>query len=72
VLYSFQGGATDGKFPYAGLRIDQDGVLYGTTGAGGISSIVAPKHQCEEVSERIGVVPVDHAKPSFSGPRPDS
>jgi len=35
VLYSFTGGSTDGANPYPGLIQDQDGVLYGTTFAGG-------------------------------------
>ena len=34
VLYSFRGG-TDGDQPYAGLIIDEKGVLYGTTVGGG-------------------------------------
>lgn len=35
VLYSFAGGTSDGMNPMAGLIIDQDGNLYGTTMNGG-------------------------------------
>src|ERR1700733_7547867 len=37
VLYSFQGGPTDGANPQAGLIRDTAGNLYGTTYAGGLS-----------------------------------
>lgn len=36
VLYSFQGGASDGAQPVAGLVFDSGGSLYGTTSLGGI------------------------------------
>jgi uncharacterized repeat protein (TIGR03803 family) len=36
VLHSFQGGPSDGAYPYAGL-IDVGGTLYGTTFEGGAS-----------------------------------
>jgi uncharacterized repeat protein (TIGR03803 family) len=35
VLYSFQGGTTDGSTPYGGLIFDRHGALYGTTWSGG-------------------------------------
>jgi len=35
VLYSFKGGAGDGKYPYGGPLMDKAGNLYGTTVAGG-------------------------------------
>jgi len=35
VLYRFQGGASDGEFPMAGLILDATGTLYGTTTSGG-------------------------------------
>jgi uncharacterized repeat protein (TIGR03803 family) len=35
VLYSFQGGNTDGGNPYGGLYMDSNGSLYGTTQYGG-------------------------------------
>jgi uncharacterized repeat protein (TIGR03803 family) len=38
VLHSFQGGATDGSLPFAGLIADNQGALYGTTSGGGSSS----------------------------------
>jgi len=34
-VYAFQGGTNDGAYPDAGVVIDQNGNLYGTTGAGG-------------------------------------
>lgn len=36
VLYNFAGGAADGSTPYAGVILDKDGALYGTTVYGGI------------------------------------
>lgn len=38
VLYSFTGGG-DGAMPVAGLVADQNGTLYGTTSAGGVSGL---------------------------------
>ncbi len=38
VLYLFKGD-TDGLFPYAGLKFDEQGALYGTTGSGGGTNI---------------------------------
>jgi len=38
VLYSFNGGTTDGDGPRAGLIMDSAGNLYGTTSAGGSSN----------------------------------
>jgi uncharacterized repeat protein (TIGR03803 family) len=35
VLHSFQGGVGDGIGPYAGVTVDSQGNLYGTTGDGG-------------------------------------
>ena len=35
VLYNFAGGAADGSTPYAGVILDKDGALYGTTVYGG-------------------------------------
>jgi len=35
VVYSFQGGATDGAFPFGGVIQASDGNLYGTTHGGG-------------------------------------
>jgi uncharacterized repeat protein (TIGR03803 family) len=35
VLYSFRDGAEDGAYPYAGVTVGPDGVLYGTTTNGG-------------------------------------
>ena len=35
VLHSFQGGASDGAYPFAGLIFDKKGALYGTTEGGG-------------------------------------
>jgi uncharacterized repeat protein (TIGR03803 family) len=35
VLYTFQGGSSDGGSPYAGVIFDQVGNLYGTTALGG-------------------------------------
>jgi len=37
VLYNFAGLSGDGAYPYAGVAIGKDGVLYGTTGSGGSS-----------------------------------
>ena len=34
-MYSFAGGTLEGEFPQAGLLLASDGMLYGTTGAGG-------------------------------------
>ncbi|MGB8013357.1 MAG: choice-of-anchor tandem repeat GloVer-containing protein [Terriglobales bacterium] len=34
ILYSFQGGANDGEFPYGNLIFDKEGNLYGTTAYG--------------------------------------
>ena len=41
VLYSFKGGR-DGANPQAGLIMDRNGVLYGTTAAGGHSAPCKP------------------------------
>jgi len=38
VLHSFAGGIGDGEFPQAGLRLDKNGNLYGTTNLGGKTS----------------------------------
>jgi uncharacterized repeat protein (TIGR03803 family) len=38
VLYSFTGSDGDGAFPQAGLVMDKNGALYGTTVAGGVSN----------------------------------
>jgi uncharacterized repeat protein (TIGR03803 family) len=38
VLYSFQGGTTDGKAPNGGLAIDKAGNLYGVGSSGGANS----------------------------------
>jgi uncharacterized repeat protein (TIGR03803 family) len=35
VIYSFQGGNSDGATPYGGVKFGRDGALYGTTFAGG-------------------------------------
>ena len=35
VIYSFQGGKSDGATPYGGVTFGRDGALYGTTFAGG-------------------------------------
>jgi hypothetical protein len=35
ILYSFQGGTADGRFPAASLIFDEQGNLYGTTTSGG-------------------------------------
>ncbi len=35
VIYSFQGGTSDGATPYGGVKFGRDGGLYGTTFAGG-------------------------------------
>ena len=37
VLHSFSGGTTDGSTPQAGLTLDADGMLYGTTSSGGMN-----------------------------------
>lgn len=42
LLYSFQGGASDGAAPSAGLILDSSGNLYGTTGDGGTGSCTNP------------------------------
>jgi uncharacterized repeat protein (TIGR03803 family) len=39
VLHSFKGGKSDGAFPGAGLIIDKNGVVYGTTTLGGASNL---------------------------------
>src|SRR4051812_48241824 len=38
VLYNFQGGATKGAFPNAGVVMDRQGRLYGTAQGGDISA----------------------------------
>ena len=38
ILYSFQGGPSDGAVPVGGLVMDNAGVLYGTTQDGGINN----------------------------------
>jgi uncharacterized repeat protein (TIGR03803 family) len=38
ILYSFQAGASDGFFPYAGLIVDHSGNVYGTAAGGGSMS----------------------------------
>jgi len=35
ILYSFQGGVSDGEQPYAGVTFDADGNIYDTTAFGG-------------------------------------
>jgi uncharacterized repeat protein (TIGR03803 family) len=35
VIYSFQGGTSDGSTPYGGVKFGRDGGVYGTTFAGG-------------------------------------
>lgn len=47
VLHSFQ-GSPDGAVPYAGL-IDVNGVLYGTTGSGGVNACYSPTQGCGTV-----------------------
>lgn len=39
VIYSFQGGTADGRFPSSGLVIDNSGNLFGTTYAGGAQNL---------------------------------
>jgi uncharacterized repeat protein (TIGR03803 family) len=35
ILHAFEANSTDGQYPYAGLAMDSQGNLYGTTGYGG-------------------------------------
>ena len=44
VLYSFKGGS-DGSYPHAGLIVDKEGALYGTTGATVFKLTPPPKGQ---------------------------
>src|ERR1700677_2728057 len=37
VLHSFQGGANDGAWPQAGVILDSQGNVYGTTSQGGMT-----------------------------------
>jgi uncharacterized repeat protein (TIGR03803 family) len=39
VIYSFQGGTADGRFPSSGLVIDNSGNLFGTTFVGGAQNL---------------------------------
>jgi uncharacterized repeat protein (TIGR03803 family) len=49
VLYSFQGGTSDGNCPLAGVIFDREGNLYGTTFEGGSTN-------CEAFGDGCGVV----------------
>jgi len=48
ILYLFQGGS-DGSGPYAGLTLDEQGRLYGTTAFGGQSSVCKSSYGCGTV-----------------------
>ena len=45
VVYSFLGGS-DGLYPWAGITVDQDGTIYGTTRDGGDTSACAQNPGC--------------------------
>ena len=46
ILHSFTGFPDDGEYPYAGLRRDKKGNLYGTTYAGGLNTCTASNFGC--------------------------
>jgi uncharacterized repeat protein (TIGR03803 family) len=54
-LYSFTGGS-DGSTPMAGLVLDAEGNMYGTTIAGGAASCKLPKRGRSTISPTCGVV----------------
>jgi hypothetical protein len=51
VLYSFQGGTTDGSVPAGGVVFDEKGNLYGATTSGGPASCAPIGNECGTVFE---------------------
>jgi uncharacterized repeat protein (TIGR03803 family) len=48
-IYSFNGGSSDGGYPYAKMVMDSSGALYGTTTSGGLLAANCPPSGCGTV-----------------------
>jgi uncharacterized repeat protein (TIGR03803 family) len=57
VLYSFQGGATDGSVPVGGVVFDKQGNLYGVTSdGGGVYQLAPPANKGGDWTESVSYV----------------